>query len=166
MTNAEAGSERRWHPGIFAPADSLPAMTMRRGILWGVALLLLLSAGCSKPAELIGEAGSESEVDRVIEITASDELRFDPSEIDVSTGETIEFQITNGGKTQHEFVLGTAAHEHEHGMSSHPNATDPIDPGATESVIWHFTDAGEVVFACHIAGHDKQGMTGTITISG
>lgn len=142
------------------------SFTARRASHFLAAALLLVAAGCSKGAAATGEPGSAAEVDRVVEIETTNELRFDPSEVDVQVGETIEFNITNVASSEHEFVLGAVAHEHTDGMShGESNATGTIEPGSSASVIWHFTEAGEVAFACHVAGHGKQGMTGTITIS-
>lgn len=133
-----------------------------------LATIFVLSAvACSDPAAAPGEPGTASEVDRVVEIEATNELRFDPSEIDAEVGETIEFKITNAASSEHEFVLGSSADEHSEDMHhTETNATGTIEPGASASVIWRFTASGEVQFACHIAGHDKQGMTGTISVSG
>ena len=129
-------------------------------------IVLLAAVACSNDTSPPGEPGNASEVDRVIEIETTNELRFDPSEIEAEAGETIEFKITNAASSEHEFVLGPA-HEHTDDMHhSAENATGAIQPDASASVIWHFTDAGETQFACHIAGHDKQGMTGTVSISG
>ena len=133
-------------------------------VISAVAALALLGA-CSKSQQMLGEEGDPNEISRTIEITTSDELRFDPSEIEVEAGETIEFAITNDASSQHEFVIGPT-HTHTEGMQHmDANATGPIDPGDTETVVWYFPDAGEISFACHIAGHDKSGMTGTITVS-
>src|SRR5688572_28663088 len=99
---------------IIAPAGSLARMirrTLIRGFAVVVIALLMAACGGGDSDAAIGEAGDESEVDRVIEIEATDELRFDPSDIDVEAGEAIEFQITNVASSPHEFVLGPA-HEH------------------------------------------------------
>ena len=117
---------------------------------------------------LTGEPGNPDNISETIEVAALDELEFDPSEIDVTTGDTIEFVVTNEGQAEHEFVLGEASdHQHSEGMvHTDPNATGVIPPGETKTVLWTFTEAGEVTFACHIDGHSSQGMTGTITVSG
>lgn len=129
-----------------------------------LALALLLGA-CSKSSGTLGEAGDPDEVDRTVELTTSDELRFSPSEIEVKAGETIQFTVTNEAGSPHEFVIGPT-HEHTAGMQHmDANATGEIQPGESASVVWYFPDAGEVAFACHIAGHDKAGMTGTITVT-
>jgi uncharacterized cupredoxin-like copper-binding protein len=131
----------------------------------GALIVVAALGGCSKSQPALGEAGDEAEVDRVIEITTSDDLRFDPSEISVEAGETIEFHVTNEASSQHEFVLGPT-HDHDEGMQhGDASATGAIDPGDSASVVWYFPEAGETSFACHIANHDKSGMTGTVTVS-
>lgn len=127
---------------------------------------LVLAACSEKGGTVTGEAGDPADVDEVVEITTSDQLRFTPDAIEVEAGQTIEFQITNDATGEHEFVLG-AAHDHEPGMMhSDPSSTGPIAPGETASVYWSFPEAGTVTFACYIAGHNEQGMTGTINVSG
>ena len=129
---------------------------------------LVTPAACSDEGggTVTGEPGDSAAVDEVVEITTSDQLRFTPDVIDVEAGQTIEFQITNDATGEHEFVLG-AAHDHEAGMQhSDPSSTSPIAPGETASVYWSFPEAGSVTFACYIAGHNEQGMTGTINVSG
>lgn len=134
-----------------------------------VLTFVLFSGACGNDGgggeSALGEEGVGSQVDRVIEIETSDQLRFDPSEIEVQAGETIEFKISNVASSPHEFVLGPA-HEHsddmQHGAA---NATGEIEPGGDASVVWSFPDAGETAFACHIDDHDKAGMIGTVTVS-
>lgn len=138
----------------------------RRATQLLVTIGLLAAVACSNGTGAPGEPGTASEVDRVVEIEATNELRFDPSEIEAEAGETIEFKITNVASSEHEFVLGSAGEHSDDMHYTEANATGTIEPGASASVIWHFTEAGEVQFACHVAGHDKQGMTGTVSISG
>ena len=131
-----------------------------------IMVLGLVFAACSKAEEAPGQAGDPSAVDEVVEISTTDKLRFVPSTIEVEAGQTIEFKITNEAGGEHEFVLGPV-HEHGEGMM-HDDAgsTGPIEPGSEASVFWTFPEAGEVEFACYIAGHNEQGMTGTITVTG
>ena len=116
---------------------------------------------------LTGEPGNPDNVVETIEVSALDELEFDPSEIEVTAGDTIEFLVTNEGQADHEFVLGDAGDHGEHAEMGHADAyaTGVIPPGETKSLIWTFTEVSEVGFACHIDGHDSQGMTGTISVS-
>lgn len=130
-------------------------------------LLLVGTTACSKAGsgEAVGEPGDEADVDQVIEIDMTNDLSFDPSEIDVSAGETVEFRLTNTASSPHEFVLGPA-HEHSEGMQhAEENATGEVEPGGNASVIWSFPEAGEATFACYIDGHNEAGMTGTVTVS-
>jgi uncharacterized cupredoxin-like copper-binding protein len=127
---------------------------------------LVVFAACNKAAEAPGEAGDPAAVDEVVEISTTDKLRFVPSTIEVQAGETIEFRVSNVAKGEHEFVLGPV-HEHGEGMMhDDSSSTGPIEPGSEASVFWTFPEAGEVEFACYIAGHNEQGMTGTITVTG
>lgn len=128
-----------------------------------IALLTLVACGGGGPSAL-GEAADPSDVDRTIEVHA-EEFKFSVGEIDVERDETIEFVITNDGQTAHEFTLGGAEMhmgDHDHGPST--GSTGAIPPGETVTLVWHFHEAGETVFACYIADHNKQGMSGTLTV--
>jgi len=143
-------------------------MKMTRPKLMGAALALVaLFGACGDDARTdLGEPGDAADVDRVIEIDMTDELRFDPSEIDVAAGETVEFRLTNTAPSPHEFVIGPS-HEHSDDMHhGEDNATGEIEPGGSASVIWSFPESGTATFACYIDGHDQAGMTGTVTVSG
>lgn len=126
--------------------------------------------------EAIGKPGDPAKVSRTIQITAVDN-RFKPSEISVKQGETVKFLVKNEGEKKHEMMIGTAEEIDKHGkmMKKHPDHTHPnepdmitIDPGKTGELVWHFTEAGAVDFACPLPGHFKgmnfPGMKGTITV--
>lgn len=131
------------------------------------AITLLAFVACGGGAggsSALGEAADPSDVDRTIEIH-TEEFKFSLDEIEVEQDETIEFVVTNDGRTAHEFSLGTDhmdSGDHVHGAAT--GSTGAVPPGETVSLIWHFLEAGETLFACYIAGHDKQGMTGTLTV--
>lgn len=118
-----------------------------------------------------GEAADASQAEREILVTASDELSFDPSTIEVSPGEVVTFVIRNEGENDHEFVLGDGAfqamHERDmeegHHISSMDNAIT-VPPGDTGELTWKFTDAGSLQFGCHEPGHYEGGMVGTIKV--
>ena len=100
-------------------------------------------------------------------------MRFTPSQVEVKQGETIRFVVKNTGKLKHEFNLGTdkdlKAHaevmkkfpEMEH---DEPNIAS-VAPGSTGEVIWQFTKAGNVSFACLHPGHFDAGMRGQVKVS-
>ncbi len=120
----------------------------------------------------IGQAGVASKVSRTIAIEMKDTMRFTPDKVTVKRGETIRFVVTNTGKLKHEFNLGTDADlkahyemmkkfpEMEH---DEPNLVS-LEPGKSGEVIWQFTKAGKVSFACLHVGHYDAGMKGSVTV--
>lgn len=121
-----------------------------------------------------GTPGDEGEVDRTIEIDQFDDFRFDPETIEVEVGETIRFDVTNRGIANHEFVLGDTefqeAHEDEMaGMGAELAPDEPysigLEPGASKSLIWTFTEPMTLEYGCHVPGHYAQGMVGTIEVT-
>lgn len=138
--------------------------------------LICIGALADEISESVGSPGDPSKVSRTIEITAV-ENRFKPSEINVKQGETIKFVVKNIGKKKHEMMLGTPDEIDDHGKMmkknpdmehhDHPNMVT-VNPGESGELVWHFTEAGTVSFACPLPGHFKgmnfPGMTGIITV--
>ena len=127
-------------------------------------------SGTGEEGSVPGAPAAASDADREIEITASDEPRFDPSSIQISTGETITFVIHNSGENDHEFVLGDEAYQDSHEahmaeghMMDSENAVT-LEPGDTEELTWEFSEEGELLFGCHEPGHYEGGMVGAIEI--
>jgi uncharacterized cupredoxin-like copper-binding protein len=122
-----------------------------------------------------GEPADAASADRVIEITASDDFRFDPSSIEVAVGEIVTFRVTNTGAIPHDFTLGDEATQQSHAeemeempgmaMSDEPNAM-ALAPGETRELTWHFTEAGELLIGCHETGHYEAGMKAQVTVRG
>ncbi|MEZ5739873.1 MAG: cupredoxin family protein [Burkholderiaceae bacterium] len=121
-----------------------------------------------------GIAGDPARIDRTIEMSMSDAMRFTPDRIDVRLGETIRFVIRNDGKLLHEYVLGTRAANDEHAalMVRFPNMEHDapymahVPAGETGEIVWHFNRAGRFDYACLIAGHYQAGMIGSVTVDG
>jgi uncharacterized cupredoxin-like copper-binding protein len=118
-----------------------------------------------------GEPGDSGQVDKTVNVSMLDTLRFDPATVSVKMGQTIMFQITNDGQIAHEFVLGDqAAQDQEEAqmtagsMMTAPNAVQ-LQPGASATVIWKFTVAGPLLYGCHESGHYVAGMVGNIDIA-
>ena len=118
-----------------------------------------------------GKAAEAGDADRTIDVETLDELRFDPEEIRVEVGETINFVVTNDGRAPHEFVIGDEEYqaEHEQGMEhgGHGESTGnviEVDPGDTAEIAWTFSEPGEVLYACHVEGHYEGGMVGTVRV--
>jgi uncharacterized cupredoxin-like copper-binding protein len=142
------------------------------------AALVLLLAACGEAGDDAAPAnqGSPDGI-RTIEVTALDELTFEPAAIDVEAGETVRFVVTNEGAAVHDFYVGTEdeqmAHEAEMGDSGMgmDHGADPeadaltLQAGETAELTVTFDKPGNVLFACHQPGHYDGGMVGTITVS-
>ena len=119
-----------------------------------------------------GTAGDSDQVDRTIEVSMTDQMRFTPDRIEVKLGETIRFVLRNQGGMLHEFVLGTKQDLDEHaammlkfpGMQHDEPYMAHVGPGKREEIVWTFNRAGEFDFACLIAGHYQAGMVGKIKV--
>lgn len=118
-----------------------------------------------------GEPRDQSDVDRMVDISALDSLEFDPDSLRVRVGETITFVVTNEGKNVHEFVIGDESYQQEHAaemseseqMEMGANEIE-VAPGETKSLTWKFTEPGEALYGCHEPGHYEGGMVGTIEV--
>lgn len=134
----------------------------------------------------IGQPGEASEASRTIEVSLYDNY-FEPEDISVKAGETVRFVVKNEGVFVHEFNIGTAAmhdaHQEEmmmmmqHGMLEPDRINDNMDmdghtmehddpnsvllePGESAEIVWNFTEATDLEFACNVPGHYQAGMMG------
>ncbi len=132
------------------------------------------TGGHTHADDAIGKAGNAAKVSRTVSVDMTDAMRFTPSSITVKQGETVRLIVKNSGKLKHELVLGTEKElkEHYEQMKKHPEMEhdDPnmvsLAPGKTGEVIWQFTKAGKVDFACLQPGHYEAGMKGIVTVGG
>lgn len=119
-----------------------------------------------------GRAGDAAKVSRTILVNMDDAMRFTPSQITVKAGETIRFFVKNSGQLPHEMVIGpmAALKEHAESMRQMPSMkhAEPnmiaLKPGQRGGIIWQFSQAGNVDFACLIPGHMEAGMAGKIQV--
>ena len=156
--------------------------SLKLALTFAIPLTLTLTAPVAQAAgqhagghgeSAIGEPGKAAKVTRTVKIEMSDAMRFTPSSIDAKQGETIRFVITNSGKVKHELVLGTEKElqEHYEVMKKFPEMEhdDPnmvtLAPGKTGQVIWNFTKAGKIDFACLQPGHYDAGMKGAVAVA-
>lgn len=124
-------------------------------------------------ASAIGEPGMAAKVTRTIQVDAADNMRFTPENVTVKKGETIRFVIKNSGKVPHEFSLGSEKDLEEHyqvmkkfpGMEHEEPNQISLKPGQQGEVIWRFTQAGTVHFACLHVGHYEAGMKGAVKVA-
>jgi len=128
-------------------------------------------------ASTSGKAGDPARVTRTVTIRMS-EYAFDAERLEFKAGETVKFIVINNGKLKHELTVGTAEEqkthraamqsmsdmnhdEHSHDM---PANAIHVDPGETRELVWHFTKAGSLQFACNYPGHADLGMEGSISV--
>jgi len=143
---------------------------------------LLLSSGIASASgthagghddAAIGEPGIATEATRTVAVDMADTMRFSPAQLTVKQGETVRFVLKNSGKTKHEFVLGSAKDlkEHYEVMKKFPEMEHAeanmvtLAPGQTGEVVWKFTKAGKVDFACLQPGHYDAGMKGQVMVT-
>ena len=120
----------------------------------------------------IGKPGVTARVNRTITIEMSDSMRYTPADVQVKQGETIRFVVKNVGKVKHELSLGTQKElmEHLEQMKKFPDMEhdEPnkvtLAPGKQGEIIWQFTKAGPVNFACLMPGHYEAGMKGVVQV--
>jgi len=122
--------------------------------------------------EAVGKPGVASKVTRTVSVDMKDDMRFHFSNFDVKQGETVRFIVKNSGQLKHEMVLGTETElkEHYEVMKKNPEMEHADDnmvtvaPGKSGEIIWQFTKAGKVDFACLQPGHYDAGMKGLIKV--
>jgi uncharacterized cupredoxin-like copper-binding protein len=123
--------------------------------------------------EAVGKPGVAAQVTRTVNIDMKDDMRFHASDIAAKQGETIRFIVKNSGQLKHEMVLGTAKDlkDHYEVMKKNPEMEHAdanmvtVAPGKTGEIIWQFTKAGKVDFACLQPGHYDAGMKGLVKVA-
>lgn len=124
-----------------------------------------------------GKPGQADQVDRVVQVDATDQMRFHADDWHFQAGETVRFEVTNSGAIEHEFVLDSRAGNADHRQSmmdamasgdgmahQDPNAVT-LAPGEQASLIWTFTETGQFEAACNIPGHYQAGMHAEVAVS-
>ena len=169
----------------------LVALTVSALVGSGSALAAGSPAGGHGQGHDIGQPAPATEADRTIEILMGDNY-YEPERLSIRAGETVRFVVKNAGEFLHEFSIGTAAmhagHQKEmqtmmeHGMltptgidhdkmkmdhgSGHMTHDDPnsvlVEPGQTAELVWRFSTATDLEFACNLPGHYESGMMGEI----
>ena len=119
-----------------------------------------------------GQPGDPAKVNRVIDMTMNDTMRFTPDRITVKAGETVRFFLKNTGKVPHEFVIGSMDELREHAemmrrmpemQHEEPNSIT-LAPRQIGAVVWQFERPGTVDFACLVPGHFEAGMVGKVQV--
>ena len=130
-------------------------------------------AAAGQDEDAFGRPGAAGKVTRTIKVDMSDSMRFTPEKLQVKAGDTIRFVVSNSGKIRHELVFGTEVQLKAHyaAMLKNPEMEHADDnqislaPGKSGELIWQFTQAGTVNFACLQPGHYDAGMKGSVTVA-
>ncbi len=120
----------------------------------------------------IGKPGIAARASRTVTVVMSDNMRYTPADIHVKQGETVRFVVKNNGQVKHELSLGTQKEllEHLEQMKKFPDMEhdEPskvtLAPGKQGEIVWQFTKAGTVNFACLMPGHYEAGMKGAVKV--
>ena len=123
-------------------------------------------------AQAVGKPGDPKKISRTIQVLMSDDMKFTPAQVNVKRGETIRFVVRNAGQIKHEMIIGSMAELKEHaemvrkmpGMEHDDPNQVTLDPGKSGEMVWQFTQAGTLDFACLQPGHFEAGMMGTVSV--
>ncbi|MEE9534627.1 MAG: plastocyanin/azurin family copper-binding protein [Acidimicrobiia bacterium] len=121
-----------------------------------------------------------AEAGRTVQVAMA-EFVFNPTEVAVSKGETVLFEVTNDGAIEHEFRLTTEHGAMEHMAAGHQGHGDEavagepdhgevillVAPGETGTITVTFDhDADFDLMACMLPGHYEAGMHAPLTLEG
>ena len=131
------------------------------------ALALLALAACASDA---AEAGPEALGPGHVTVTLTIEhSRFTPEVVEVEAGTHVTFAVVNEDPIDHELIVGPdEVHDrHENGTEAE-HGTVPgevtVRAGETAETSFHFAEAGDVAFACHLPRHLAYGMRGEVRV--
>ena len=89
---------------------------------------------------------------RTVTVTAT-EFAFEPSRIEVDSGEPVRIRLRNEGALSHNIhIRGAEAH------------TRTVQAGSTSTVTVTPSDTGTLEFFCKVPGHEQAGMVGTLVV--
>jgi uncharacterized cupredoxin-like copper-binding protein len=165
-----------YHHGAQATDWRRHIPTLGSGALAAVIVAFMLGGlvvAASSGIETDSSGHGAASPTRTVEVTMTDELRFEPETITVGRGETVRFEVTNSGDAVHEFLIGDEAaqarfaDEMSAGEMNHETAAGvSVDPGHTETFEYTFDEADEAILAgCHEPGHYEAGMIATIEVT-
>ena len=119
-----------------------------------LSIAALAVAACGTAATQ-APAGSPTAPPADVVLVEASEFKFAPAAITVEAGD-VTFQVKNAGTIEHEFEIfkGDAVVDEIEGLV----------PGLTRDLTVTL-EAGDYTFVCKLAGHEEQGMTGTLTVT-
>jgi uncharacterized cupredoxin-like copper-binding protein len=138
----------------------------------GVAVAVGLGALVATVGYAVDASGSEQEPvgPGVVRVEVGIEnSRFELGPLRVQEGTLVEFVVQNDDPIDHELVVGDAEVHRRHADGTerrHPPVPGEVSvaPGDRALTFYEFTEAGTVVYACHLPGHVAYGMQGSIEV--
>ena len=115
-----------------------------------VAAAFAVGCGADQPS------GSPTPVPSGVIAVNALEFKYEPATLTVPAGE-VRFAIRNTGNIEHEFEIFKG-----------DTVVDEIEgllPGQTKELTVTL-EPGEYTYVCKLAGHEEQGMKGTLTVTG
>lgn len=96
--------------------------------------------------------------------------RFEPTEISVPRGVAVTFELVNEDPIGHEWLIGDAAFHERHRSGTEPqHEARPnevsVPPLGTVATTLTFDQPGQILYVCHLPGHEQYGMVGTLTVT-
>ena len=101
-------------------------------------------------------AGSPTPVPSGTLAVNAHEFKYDPSTLTAPAGQ-VTIAVTNTGNIEHEFEIFKGDHL--------VDEVEGLVPGVTKTLTVTL-EAGEYTYVCKLAGHEEQGMKGTLTVTG
>jgi uncharacterized cupredoxin-like copper-binding protein len=94
---------------------------------------------------------------------------YEPDRIKVAPGTTVRFVVDNRDPIGHEFIVGDAEVHRRHEAGTEP--VHPPRPGevsipalSTAETTFLFATPDSVLYACHLPGHFRYGMSGYVDV--
>lgn len=167
-----------------ASVSRAPVVVLIVGLALAVGLVIFGAELAGRPAQPphIPQPGTV-DVPRDVNVIMRDYV-FNPTPLYLVAGETVRFNIINGGLVEHEFVLGDATVQAAW-RDADAAATAPapfatpvpasvppsvggvrvvLPSGASTSVLYSVPDHDGLELFCHLPGHVEQGMVGQVIV--
>lgn len=150
-------------------------MTRWSRLAAAVAAVVLVGGACGD------DGGTEPAAGPTVEVTVSDDHRFQPAALSFPVGTTVKFVFRNTGRQPHEAVFGDQMFQddHEKEMTEQAAAGDEphggehrsedyvgMEPGHSEEFEYTFDEKGTTLIACHRQpDHYEKGEKITVTVT-
>ena len=132
---------------------------MSKSFVLSVALLVVTAFAVSACG---GTSASSAKKPVEVQVTLT-EFKIDSSVTDFTLGTPYHFVITNKGSVAHDWMIIPQGEPDVSKALIKVLDTD-LQPGKTVTRDFTFTQAGNLEFACHVAGHYEAGMHAPVTV--